>query len=155
MLQVSDYIHLLHTFANMFFLFCVQVKSKFTERQNENLKKNLYWNHGDTFLDISNPLSDKLMGCQQTEPFIACKEALGYHVMIVVGIMKITYYIFYKINNMTTIHLFWISFSTTHIRKVDGSQICSFQIIYYSYVPSIKFEGRFTKKKHVPIKVRK
>ena len=50
-----------------------------------SLENIFYCDHSDTFLDITNPLKDQLVGCEQNEPCRSSKEAIGYRVMTVLG----------------------------------------------------------------------
>ena len=91
---------MLHTFANKcFFFFCSGI-SKLNERQKFHMKVYFYLNYGGTFLDIINPLKEKLVEFQKNQPCEASKEALGYRVMNVL-IRTYTYYILYKCSTIT------------------------------------------------------
>ena len=66
-------------------MFLCSATGRLYYKQNQNNRNNIYCNHDDTFMDIPQTLRDGLVECQKTEPCRASKEALGYHVVTVIG----------------------------------------------------------------------
>ena len=61
---------------------------------------------------------------------------------------------FYKCFTIIYIHLCWFIFSITHTGNGHESQIFLSGIIYYTFIPTTKFEGRCTEiLGHVMMKV--
>ena len=61
------------------------VKSDLSDREKDHMHKYFYYDHIDTFMNITKNLSNESMIFQITEPCRASKEALEYRVTTVLG----------------------------------------------------------------------
>ena len=97
-------------------------------------RKNKYFTWKSTSIAI-------ILKFKKLQPCKARKKALVYRLMTVIG-KTYTDWMFYKKITITCIFLFWSLFLPTHTAKVHESQIYLPGNIYYSFLQSIKYEGR-------------
>ena len=131
MLQISIFIHMLHTFSNSWFFCLCSVTIKLTDYQQVYMQKCFYCNFDDTFLEIPKYLRDKLVECQKLIFVDQAKRLLN-----------ITWWLFlvenskiwniYKSFTIIYVNLFWFKFSTNHTGQVHEYQICLSGRIDYS-----------------------
>ena len=95
------------------------------------------------------------MECQQINPCISCKEALGYIVVTVFGRNYRANWMFCEVFSINYIHFFLFIFLTTHTGKWHEYEIFLSGRKDYSFITFTKTEGKCTKiSRHVMMKVR-
>ena len=139
MLQVLKLITRLHIFAN---ILCVcSGTSDFTDRKKKHTNKILYWNNCDTFLDLTKKLRWKLVEIKNNNLVKKAKRLLNF--VSIMFFYKEQFIKYFKKLHCNIYKFLWLIFSTNKTGKGHEYQMFLPGIIYYNFVPSTKYEGKY------------